>query len=237
MYNYKEPKELLSSGKTNAKMKKNKIDFSYILYMSPYTQNSKGINVCPKASAGCAEACLYSAGMGRFSNVKKARINKTEFWIKDKKSFYTLLAKELDKYIEKANGQKIAFRLNGTSDIDHHKMLKSFAGWDFESCPDNVVFYDYTKIPQKALKYKDSENYFITFSRSEENELQCIDMLDSGINVAVVFSGQLPKTWKGFPVIDGDKTDERFLDATGVVVGLSAKGDAENDTTGFVVQI
>ena len=91
MYNYKEPKALLSSGKTNAKMKKNEIDFSYILYMSPYTQNSKGINVCPKASAGCAEACLYSAGMGRFSNVKKARINKTEFWIKDKKAFYFIL--------------------------------------------------------------------------------------------------------------------------------------------------
>ena len=60
-------------------------------------------------------------------------------------------------------------------------------------------------------------------------------MLSIGINVAVVFRSVLPKTWKGFEVIDGDKTDTRFLDKSGVVVGLTAKGKGKKDKTGFVV--
>jgi len=53
--------------------------------------------------------------------------------------------------------------------------------------------------------------------------------------VAVVFS-ELPKTYKGREVIDGDLTDLRFLDPIGCIVGLKAKGKAKHDTTGFVVK-
>ena len=45
---------------------------------------------------------------------------------------------------------------------------------------------------------------------------------------------QLPKTWKGFEVINGDENDLRFLDKQGVVVGLIEKGMAKKDKTGFV---
>jgi hypothetical protein len=55
-----------------------------------------------------------------------------------------------------------------------------------------------------------------------------------GGNVAVVFRNQLPKTWKGFEVVNGDETDLRFLDKKGVVVGLIEKGLAKKDSTGFV---
>ena len=75
--NYKKPKNLLSKGTSNAKTSKNDND-TYILYLAPYNQNSKKINICPKASEGCAAACLFSAGRGAFSNVIKARQNKTE---------------------------------------------------------------------------------------------------------------------------------------------------------------
>jgi len=37
-------------------------------------------------------------------------------------------------------------------------------------------------------------------------------------------------------VIDGDKTDMRFLDKTNRVVGLKAKGEAMKDDSGFVIQ-
>jgi hypothetical protein len=36
-------------------------------------------------------------------------------------------------------------------------------------------------------------------------------------------------------VIDGDKTDMRFMDELGVIVGLYAKGKAKKDTSGFVI--
>jgi hypothetical protein len=32
---------------------------TYIMYLAPYTQNSKGINLCSHASVGCAKACLF----------------------------------------------------------------------------------------------------------------------------------------------------------------------------------
>jgi hypothetical protein len=52
--------------------------------------------------------------------------------------------------------------------------------------------------------------------------------------VAAVFK-DVPDTWQGFPVINGDESDLRFLDPSGVIVGLKAKGDAKKDTSGFVI--
>jgi hypothetical protein len=54
--------------------------------------------------------------------------------------------------------------------------------------------------------------------------------------VGVVFRDRnFPAQYLGVPVIDGDETDLRFLDPPGVVVGLSAKGTAKMDESGFVV--
>ena len=56
-----------------------------------------------------------------------------------------------------------------------------------------------------------------------------------GGNVAVVFRDQLPATWKGFEVVNGDANDLRFLDKQGgYIVGLIEKGLAKQDETGFV---
>jgi hypothetical protein len=51
-----------------------------------------------------------------------------------------------------------------------------------------------------------------------------------------VFWPTLPSTWLGFPVIDGDRHDARFLDPAGVIVGLRAKGLARVDTSGFTIR-
>ena len=80
MKNYTIPAKLLSEGITNAKTKKNSIK-TFILYLAPYKQNAKGVNICPNASKGCAVACLYSAGRGKFSNVQASRINKTNYYL------------------------------------------------------------------------------------------------------------------------------------------------------------
>ncbi len=53
--------------------------------------------------------------------------------------------------------------------------------------------------------------------------------------MAVVFAGALPKSYLGRRVVSGDDNDLRFLDPKGVVVGLSTKGRAKKDKTGFVV--
>jgi hypothetical protein len=60
--------------------------------------------------------------------------------------------------------------------------------------------------------------------------------LSAGGNVAAVFAGELPETWHGFPVINGDESDWRPGDGTGVVVGLTPKGKAKLDQSGFVIR-
>lgn len=236
VYQYKQPKKLLSAGMTNSKTAKNTLD-TFILYLSPYTQNSFGINICPKASAGCIASCLFTAGRGRFSNVIHARQNRTEFFMKDKKDFLTMLKNELIKISKKAvfNGEKIAIRLNGTSDLDFVGLIKYHLNFNILDLP-NLIYYDYTKIYGKALKYKDSKNYFVTLSLAENSDLNIIKKaLNEGINVSAVFKNVLPGNLLGFPVIDGDKTDIEMINNKGVILGLKAKGKAKKDNTGFAI--
>ena len=230
------PATLLSTGISNAKTSKNSLD-TFILYLAPYKQNSKGINICPQASKGCAAACLFTAGRGIMAPVLKGRIKKTEYYLRDKEAFVKQLAKEIiTKYrTAKKKGKKIAFRLNGTSDIDFIYLLKKYAQLDITTLKDWAVFYDYTKIVGKVKKYLGHPNYFLTFSRAEDNESAARSVLALGGNVSIVFRNELPKFWRGYKVLDGDKSDLVMLYNKNVVLGLRAKGSAKKDTTGFVV--
>ena len=54
-----------------------------------------------------------------------------------------------------------------------------------------VQFYDYTKITKRALAFATGdtpENYHLTFSKTENNDADCIKVLEAGGNVAVVCS-------------------------------------------------
>ena len=234
--NYKPIKNLLSKGSTNSKTVKNDLE-TFILYLAP-SKIVDGFNLCPFASDGCTKGCLYSAGRGRFSNVQLSRINKTKFWGFDRSNFYIQLANELqtihDKTIKK--DEKIAIRLNGTSDIDHLYLLERYSGINFlDPFYNNLLFYDYSKNPNIVSRYKNT-NYKITFSRSETNEIEAKRILKLGGNVAIVFANELPKKWNNYKVINGDETDLRYFDPSNVVIGLKAKGDAKKDQTGFVVR-
>ena len=208
---------------------------TYIMHLAPSTLS--GYQVCPMASLGCSEACLNLSGMGRFSNVQAARIAKTKWFFEDRGSFMSQLLKEIRSAIRSSlkAGVTPVFRLNGTSDI-RWETISVFADgvWHnniMDAFP-SVQFYDYTKIPNRRNV---PSNYHLTFSRSETNELDALQVLSSGtMNVAVVFD-EIPNKWAGVTVIDGTETDLRFLDDRAVVVGLKANGKAKKDQTGFTV--
>ena len=235
--NYKPVKNLLSKGSTNSKTEKNSLE-TYILYLSPHTQNSKKINICPKASKGCAAACLFSAGRGKFSNVIASRTNKTEYYLTDKKVFINQLSKELIKIAAKSikQNKKIAIRLNGTSDQDFISIIKKYNNLDLLNSDQfkNLVFYDYTAILGKIKKYINT-SYSLTLSRKEDNENEILQALKLGGNVAAVFRDDLPTTYKGFTVVNGDTSDLEMIYNKNVILGLKAKGDAKKDTSGFVI--
>ena len=225
-------KKILSNGNTNEKTKKN-VRETLILYLTPVNQNSKGINLCPKASDGCASSCLYTAGRGAFNSVQKARLERTELMLGDRKAFLTQVISEINRKAKRTEGE-LAVRFNGTSDF---KLVELAIATNLPIEP-NVVFYDYTKIISKAGErmLSSGHRYVVTFSRSEVNEQEAIAHLqDNGI-VAVVFD-ELPNEWNGFKVYDGDLRDDLMLDIPkGSVLGLYAKGKARKDTTGFVVK-
>jgi hypothetical protein len=134
------------------------------------------------------------------------------------------------------------FRLNGTSDIQWENIKIRDDKNVFQLFPD-LQFYDYTKIVNRFDK-KLPINYNLTFSYSKEEDYYngqidnlSIKLLKKDINVAVVFRNELPKTYLGFPVVNGDESDLRFNDYRGVIVGLKSKGDAKKDDSGFVIDI
>lgn len=229
--------KLLSDGSTNAKTAKNqKVSKSFIMYLAPHKQNSYGKNVCGHASPGCAESCLYTADRGKFSNVQQARIRKTDMFFSDTTGFLQGLYDELLKINDLAAMAKdpVAVRLNGTSDLDFIELINRRFNADVLSELSNIQFYDYTKNLSRAMKYLGSR-YHLTFSRSETNNDECMQYLIAGGNVAMVFD-KVPESFMGFPVINGDESDLRYMDGDNVIVGLKAKGDAKKDTSGFVIK-
>ena len=207
-----------------------------IVYLAP--SDESGIaNTCPNASKGCREACLFTAGRGSMDNVKQARIKKTQRFFTDKQEFIAQLKDEIRKGKKKFN--RFVVRLNGTSDI----------AWENENIfqtEKETQFYDYTKRSKRMISFLDGKmpaNYHLTFSRSENNEPECLDILSKGGNVAVVFNPHIPKWYWGYPVVTGDETDLRHLDPKGnpkdggYVIGLIAKGSAKSDKDNFVIQL
>ena len=241
--NTEKRKPLLSTN--NAKtIKGEKLGYmTYILYMSPYKANSKGKNVCSHASKGCADSCLVGSGFGgMYENVNKGRVAKTEYFLSSRVEFLNQIKVEIEKALKKHKDKAIVtIRLNGTSDIPYEN-FKIFEGKNiFEVFP-SVQFYDYTKNYTRFDKVLPA-NYHLTFSRSETNHKKAIEMLNKGVNVAMVFD-KLPSTFEGFEVISGDEDDLRFLDKKNVIVGLRYKymtgkgGEIKNKKafeSGFVI--
>ena len=231
---------LLTSG--NAKIVKGE-KLGYItkgIHLAP--AQLSGFEVCQWRSKGCTASCLNTAGRGRMDSIQKSRVAKTKLFFTQQLDFLAKLSKEISSSIKSATkkGMKSVFRLNLTSDIAWESVFfnedKPRSIFDKFS---NVQFYDYTKSfgrMKEFIQGKLPTNYHLTFSRSEHNDKLCRLVLAMGGNVAVVFRNQLPKSWHGFAVVNGDDNDLRFLDRQGVVVGLIEKGMAKKDESGFVVE-
>lgn len=228
-----------------------------VLYLSP--ADSSGTQLCPVSGvAGCVASCLNTAGRGGMSagnatfiapngqalpdnSVQRARLRRTEFFLTNQAGFMATLSDEIRAFVRKAEKKGLVpvVRLNGTSDIrwesvpcgDHPHIFAAFPA---------VQFYDYTKIPNRRVA--GISNYHLTFSYSHRPEYapivaRAVSNYPAAVSFSVVFRGPMPAYFLGRPVINGDESDLRFLDSPGVVVGLTAKGRARRDVSGFVVQM
>jgi len=229
-----------------------------VLYLLP--GNLSGTELCPMSVlAGCRAGCLSTAGRGGIAagratftapngdqipdnTIQRARLARTQFYLSDRDGFMAQLVREIRAFVARARklGLIPVVRLNGTSDIRWEDIPVENKPNVFALFP-RVQFYDYTKLPnrRRAIGIR---NYALTFSYSHVPAFasivaQAVSIYGSAINYAAVFAGKnLPDYFLGRAVINGDESDLRFLDAPGVVVGLTAKGRARRDMGGFVVR-
>ena len=240
--------KLLSTANPKIQKGTKKGYLSFILHLAPADLSGK--ETCPKRTAGCTAACLNTAGRGGMfkkgtntNMIQEARIRKTREFFADRAAFMDQLVKDITKGIKQAErlGLTPVFRLNGTSDLSWEKYHfdAKFKGYTarnvniFELFP-NVQFYDYTKVLGRKVGHL--PNYHLTFSAADGNDKDVAQAVANGMNVAVVFDS-LPETYMGRRVINADEDDLRFLDPTGTIAGLKAKGRAKKDTSGFVRRV
>lgn len=223
---------------------------SYLLGTSSKLDASRSVSVlarvlyltpglfCPAADSACLNACLgHTSGRMSLPDSYTARDKRAAFYLAHQPAFLERLKAEL--HLLKADamlrGLTPAVRLNGASDIAwehrHRELFEEFQ---------DLQFYDYTKIfPRVMRSLRGSQsgrpwpkNYQLTYSAGSDDTL-ARRVLDSGGTVAVVFHPSLPERWLGSKVVDGDKHDARFLDESGSIIGLKAKGIARIDVSGF----
>lgn len=189
------------------------------------------VNVCPAATA-CADVCLVSSGKGSLSSVRAARAVRTMF-----------LFDRPDVAMVMALHETLKARLhrpNVTSDIRWELALPEYVA---TLQREGVGVYDYTKFAPRLR----GDLYPLTWSATERMSVDDIRrIVGEGRNVAVVFAESKRTvlsaidagfTWHGMRLIDGISTDDRTSDEQGVIVALSALGQARRDRSGFVREL
>lgn len=224
-----------------------------VMYLAPHNTvtSNKVKTICPNAvNAGCYTGCLYTAGRGRFDNVKSGRIKRTESYLNNKDAFMIALWYDIRSLINKAekSGEIPVVRLNGTSDISWHDIYFTAPNGIYNNIMSHypeIMFYDYTKNTALNLS-KLPDNYYVVFSYSEANNKYANKSFNAALRnnagIAVVFRKEIPKQFNTLPVINGDESDLRFIDRDyyslnngPYVIGLKAKGLAKKDDSGFVI--
>ena len=212
----------------NPKTEKSKIQ-TYILHLAP--AETSGVNVC--AGAGnCKAICLHFAGNPVYMTAKQsARIRRTLAYVADPSRFMRLIVCAILDKLNKHEGEELAFRLNGTSDIIWENVdfdiVPEFAqfcrvkfgrilplgkrnifeifNWMRVNTGENVTFYDYTKVKHNWAECS-RLNYHLTFSFDGWDNAQNLKIasnaLTNGVNVAAAFN--LKKNRPLFQTLEGD---------------------------------
>ena len=184
--------------------------YTSVMYLQPANKVST-VTVCSGAKfAGCEKPCLIGSGMLGLTTGQAAATRRTIIYLLDPVRFFEMLRKEIaNKY--KKHGDKLAIRLNGTSDIDFT---------DFIASMPHIRFYDYTKVYARVIK-NTLANYDLTYSGSAFSS-KSIQMtaraVVEGHRVAIAFNTAERKGEFKVPtdLMDFDSTDLRFTDQPGL---------------------
>jgi hypothetical protein len=223
------------------------IDYNYVTATLSFAPSKiSGINVCHRQEY-CESTCLYWQGRGTMNRIQQARINKTNRFFDDEEQAAAEISVELwslknmitrTPWFQKRNF-KLACRLNCYSDILwENKPYDILNGKTIIEAHPFVQFYDYTKWRYKERDAWTQDNYHLTYSyngRSDDID-NCLEVLRAGENVNVVYTKPSfkdysrrggpgdPRVKWGYPMLNSEISDLRFLDPSPVVLIGCEKG-------------
>lgn len=220
---------LLTEG--NMKLLKSNLQ-TYGLTLAAHS--GSGWNVCGSSTPLCRKGCLQYSGHQGMPHAQAVQIARTQFLAEHTLHFLRLLVHELQR-LQVKHPDGFAMRLNVLSDLRWEEIFPDLFALD------GIQFYDYTKHRDRVDL---PANYHLSLSISERDDIfDVAEIANSGGLPVVVLDTRkdepLPETIAGFPVVDGDESDERFLDPQGgVIVALRAKGPMRkaDQFDGFVKQ-
>jgi hypothetical protein len=209
---------------------------------------ARPVNACPRASAGCAAACLATAGHGAFSSTQRARQIRHAFVLQHPYAAGVIIGAEIRADVDKHGAGNVTFRFNVLTDYRIEFIMPGALAM-LQTL--GVRVYDYTAwAPESRTPVF---GYALTYSAKETahtSDAYLARVLMDGHNVAMPLNvrkgSPLPESYAltvngaryAFTVIDGDLTDDRTTDprgACGVIVGLRPKGNAgKRDASGFI---
>jgi len=193
----------------------------------PKTVLNRAYTLSLNLSAGAAHLCVNTAACedmcvtnesyrARQWGIQHARYVKSMFLVQHPREFGALLMAEAESVL-RSHPDAMA-RPNCNQDV----------AWEsvFPWLPDVIPLYDYTKRLNRVgwLHHQYRTTYSATNATRETTVRRLIERGDTVTMVFPLKKHQLPEQWRGIPIVDGDVSDDRFNDPTGVIVGLSAKG-------------
>ena len=217
----------VNNGAKHQKAEKYK-ELVYTIYLAP--ANLSGYEVCAGRTAECTALCLNESGHNRMdmktNMINNSRIRKTQMFFENHEFFVRWVIRDIQAGITRAKkqGYRFSVRLNNTSDISPELFWIKENGIKkniLELFPE-IQFYDYTKVMGRLRLMNKYDNYDLTYSYNGSNMETCLQLLKSGIKVAMVFE-KVPEEFEGFKVVDGDLYDMRYKDEPGVIIGLKYK--------------
>lgn len=170
-------------------------------------------NTCRYATS-CVDACLQSAGNGRYSSTQSGRIWRTKFLAEQPALFLRLLVDEIDRIpVDRwaKAGFTVSFRFNVLSDLP----WETIAPWVLTRLSGRgIASYDYSKWPTSKRDRSVALNlgYTIVDSVHERHSEAQIKALPNPVVVLDIGRGKpIPATYLGRPTVDADIHDARFL--------------------------
>lgn len=197
--------------------------------------------VC-KWAGDCKRLCIATSYLLKQKNSVQAQKKRTSLYFNNKRAFLAILKGEIVRAVLEAHEEnKLGLRVrpNVLSDIPELHLEVVMLCNEIErelGLHGFIEVYDYTKNPRNHY-----ENF--TYSYNEKTTDEDFAWNIKRRNIAVVFDTKrgkaLPKTFKGFPVIDGDASDDRLSDPQqhGLIIGLRAKADARRANSEFIVKV